>query len=543
MSEKSTGRWRLYLLTLLGAFVIVAVAGIRNAKQRGEQLDAALADQLAYRSGLVRYSDPGHALELLDSAFAFDSTRPALARAALDLFFSTEYHPVPRVLATGKTAATASPNGRFWAWADGTTWTVHDLDTGRDTSATLKEAIVALAVQNAPVPVAIQTAGGLQVGGDRQLPEIQARTLMAAPQGPYVAAVDAEGVHFIRLDSVSEIEFDLVVTLGMATEPRLKWSPDGAWAAVHYGGASIYLYEMATGRAWESDWSDYLAGQPLADFYLESFPEGSVLHLLQPDGHFGLLLTEAGPEGAGPLRMTGEDAFVLPGQPVFGAETGRYDVVQSREGLGDVSLVGTQRGAFAECQGGYLQRNYRGIGGSPLVTGKRWKAQFAAVDAKGNLLLWRDLPAERPYGLVAPAVAGLVEEPPRWVDGGVEFAAGEAGTIRYELVPGKKSVAGEASAWLEEGDSTLARIAGWKGWERHRERLWRQLPVDALGPSTMLYKVAPQEESLLLALRDNHSQQFYNAFAWVPLRPGYVLEVLHNQSGRAKSGLLALPGS
>lgn len=550
MKKKGSNRWMLYIATLMVAFGIVSYAGIRNAREQGRRLNRANSEKYALMAGEIQFSDPSRALTLLDSARMFDSAHSTLAKKAFDLFYATEFYPLPQVIYEGDSGThfACSHSGRFWTIGAGKQVLRMDMESGEQ--------------WNEPVPLPIEAVASgdsmrLLAWGDAEsvtlrkgesmkgFPEFPIGHLEFSPDNRILMCLSGESVAFIGVDSMARINFDLEVSIGIVNRraPLLSaWSPSGRYAAVSFREPTVYIYDFLQQKAFPLQAGPTDNDYPI-DLEILDLNGQEVLYLSDFSGDY-LHMLPRGPKLSAEL-YNGES---LPtGTPLYTPQNGRYDVLRFKLSGAGEGLVSTQRGALAEVEDAYIQRSFRGTGRDELWQGVLLKdGSVIGHGARNRLYRWSALPQGQPYVSYLPDSTALVTTPPHFDGDAVEMMDLDGRTTRWDLgkgllsdtmrassaalaaVKGPESEAWSA-AWVTATDSTLQAQLGWRISGKYRDLLVPKMESGLLGSATTLYKISPKGESLLMVKQDDYSKRFYNRFIWIPLTAGKALEIIHLQ--------------
>jgi len=223
---------------------------------------------------------------------------------------------------------------------------------------------------------------------------------------------------------------------------------------------------------------------------------------------------------------------------------GRYDVVAEWAKTNEMELVGTERGAMMEINGGYARAVYLAPDGAALTIGVRLAGEgIVAADDRGRIWRWRD---RQPLVRQVADSSAMLMTSPHFEGETVEFIDQDGRTTRWDLVKGMVSdtlietnaglaaVGGElaetwAQGWKVGDDPQWTSWPAWEWLAPHRARLEALLPRYAGQAVTPHFKLSPDESSLLMVLRDDSNQRFYNSFLWLPFSTAKALEVMKQQ--------------
>ena len=75
-------------------------------------------------------------------------------------------------------------------------------------------------------------------------------------------------------------------------------------------------------------------------------------------------------------------------------------------------------------------------------------------------------------------------------------------------------------------NAKMLSTLNWRNLRRHMEKVEQGVPWQEGQMGEWMYLLAPDGQSILVALREMASNRFYNYFAWLPFSPRKIIEVM-----------------
>lgn len=568
---------RNYLLwTLLTMFAIVGFIGIYKSQENKQQYLEAKAQALAMEGSLIRRTDPTAAYQMGREAMKMDSNNRQAGHLLFDLFFEAPHFPFHEEIGSfwGATTIDCSPNGRFWGIAQDNNLLVLDLNNDSQETFSMPAKVQAIALtDDSDTWAAIDQNRSIQLKHEGKDLEFQLEEggqfydLSFSANARYFAAISEESVSIFDLDSTRQIKIDRLPIGVNGESGAFRWLVFDAaetLAAFCMRERDVYVVELETGRTQVlplETWKDkkqfassavfaddirFNEGQPPAlfvgnstgDAFLEvqlgSGKEATwdpeTVDLFVPNSNLQRDIALAR------LKLNGSTVL----NPISNTFFNIREVIWSDAMVG-VGITDNGNVVHFDRISKTVQTVYSSPKGILNQAAVLNNGSLVAVDEEGTLRKWAKkgklFVERRPYNMLplfsCPDFEG--NEVVFLENNGTEYRyqleTGEYTTKRDSTLRGKgentsPAFKQEAKEWENLTNSTLLSSLSWRNLRRHIEKIEKSVPWQEGQMGEWMYKMSPDGQSVLLALREMDSSRFYNYFAWVPFSPHKIIDIL-----------------
>lgn len=568
MSQKERSNRDYLLWTLLTMFAIIAVVGIYRSHLSDERADAAKAEVLALEGRMAQPADPNLAFQKAAASLRLDSTNAKAQQLLFDLYVGASAHPFYEEITRfpAVSIGSCSPDGRFWGVAEGKSLRLYDMESGKEERTTLPEAVIALALSETGGTWAAVDAGQhlhLSLGGLRHSFDLSDSpgnySLHFSPKLGFLACLSQNSAEILDLHAMEWVQMSrtpLAVQGDREASRWLRFSEDEKYLAFCLAEKDAYVVGLPGGNTMVAGLEGDADCFPNDAIFLKAGEEGgpasvaiqfcegggkSMIARLDEGGQGGLGLEEM-PNG-GPAGVLYQS--VRPGAKVKLGPQGPWEEVSEVIARGpELTLARLGNGAVAQVVNGSLESKalFNCAAGIAGQVARPEDGGLAAVCGDGTLRRWRE-PAKL-FVEHLPEKYELVFTTPYFEAGRLRFIDADGSMSTYDLLEGRvefeadslrRQVALVASAetkarmanWLGSDAPALDSLAGFHQMEAHWEGLFDQVDWEYEGiAGEYRYLLAPDKQSLVVAIQEETSGRFYNQFVWVPVNAQAVLRLL-----------------